>query len=86
MSVWQSASGCTAAALASCVLDARSHKLNRLTSRASCGAAYVFQQREAIYKLGGNELLNAVQGPCQQRGIRCTDVNGTSQLILFERV
>ena len=39
----------------------------------------------AAYKTGSRQPLNAVQGPCQQRGIRCTDVNGDGELLLFER-
>jgi len=29
------------------------------------------------------DLLEAVQDPCKERGIRCTDVDGDGQLILF---
>ena len=42
----------------------------------------------AGYRVGGTgeELLNAFQGPCQKRGIRCSDVGGTVQLTVFQRV
>ena len=46
----------------------------------------VWLERGAPYMVGSKDLLDAVQGPCQERGIRCTDVDGTAQLLLFERV
>ena len=51
-----------------------------------CGAAGVWKQRETGYEVGSRELLIAVQGPCQKRGIRCTVVDGTGDVILFERM
>ena len=33
-----------------------------------------------------HELLHAVRGPCQRRGFRCTDAEGTGKLLLFERI
>ncbi len=44
-----------------------------------------WEAKEAPYKVGSMELLNAVRGPCKDRGIRCTDINGTGDMILFER-
>ncbi len=40
----------------------------------------------SMARYSGWELLNAMQGPCQQRGIRCTDVAETGRLLLFERM
>ncbi len=54
--------------------------------RKLCAAEDVFMEREAPYKLGSKDLLDAVKGPCQERGIRCTDVNGTGDVLLFERL
>ena len=42
----------------------------------------------AAYRIGSKELLRAMQASasCKQRKLRCTDVDGTGQHILFERV
>ena len=44
-----------------------------------------WETKEALYKVGTKELLDAVKGPCQKRGIRCTDIAGTGEELLFER-
>ena len=41
--------------------------------------------RQAAYVPAGKDLLNAIEGPCQQHGIRCTDAKEPCQL-LFERI
>ena len=43
-------------------------------------------ERQAAYRIGSKDLLDAVQGLCKRHGLRCTDVEGTGQHILFERV
>ncbi len=43
-------------------------------------------ERQAAYRIGSRDLLDAVQGLCKRHGLRCTDVEGTGQHILFERV
>ena len=53
---------------------------------ALCAAEDVWMEREAPYKIGTKDLLDAVKGPCQERGICCTDVNGTGDVLLFERM
>lgn len=57
-----------------------------LTSPCDGAAAGVWEHREVSFKVRSKDLLRAVKGPCKQRGIRCTDMRNTGQLILFERM
>ena len=43
-------------------------------------------ERQAAYRIGSRDLLDAVRGLCRRHGLRCTDVGGTGQHILLERV
>ena len=54
-------------------------------------AGRLLPRRQATYKYGSKDLMNAVEGPCRRRGISCTDfgVAGCSilelgKLILFK--
>jgi len=51
-----------------------------------CAAGGAAMMRSGSYTLGSKDLLTAVQGHCNRRGLRCTDVTGTGQTILIERV
>lgn len=51
------------------------------SGRFACAAVNQGTNREVEYS--GRELLDAVRGPCQQRGIRCTDVDG---FLVFEHM
>ena len=53
---------------------------------APCPAGGPSLEQHAAYRIGSNDLLVAVRDLCRRRGLRCTDVSGTGQLILFERV
>ena len=53
---------------------------------ATGAAEDVWLKREAYYEVGSKDLHIAVQGPCQERGIRCMDIEGTGYILLFERV
>ena len=65
-----------------CARPALRHRCHVLTTYGAAGGRP--QMCQAGYKLGSRELLDAVDGPCQQQGIRCTDVTGTGQHFLFE--
>ena len=58
-----------------------------LLRNMSAGEAWdeAWEANQAAYKVGSMELLNAVKGRCKERGIRCTDIDGTGDTILFER-
>ncbi len=51
---------------------------------AQCAADVGDKARTAKY--AGEELRNVMRGPCQQLGIRCTDVDGNGGVLLFERM
>ena len=73
----------------------------RVTSwdRASAGSANQWQEvtrtraagvppvtRTVTYQHGTDHLLRAVEGPCERRGIRCTDATGDGprELLIFK--
>ncbi len=52
----------------------------------TCAAEGKCLEHDADYGFFGEELLDAVQAPCKQRGVWCSDINGTGNVLLFERV